>query len=169
MKAWTVADRTQPVGMHWSLAVCTAFLVAAATSTVAARDEAQQSLPPNATYVQECGSCHLPFPPHMLPAESWQRLMAGMSKHFGSDASIDAASQAALSAWLVAHAGNDRRFGQVPPDDRLTRSNWFVRKHRDVGSRVWKRASVGSPTHCAACHTGATQGDFDEDRVRIPK
>jgi hypothetical protein len=27
---------------------------------------------------------------------------------------------------------------------------------------------VKSPAQCAACHTGAEQGDFDDDRLRLP-
>ncbi|HNG39593.1 MAG TPA: cytochrome C, partial [Accumulibacter sp.] len=41
---------------------------------------------------EECGSCHLAFPPSMLPSSSWQRLMAGLKNHFGDDASVDPAT-----------------------------------------------------------------------------
>ena len=30
---------------------------------------------------EECGSCHLAFAPSMLPASSWQRMMADLVKH----------------------------------------------------------------------------------------
>ena len=48
---------------------------------------------PPAVYTQECGSCHLAFPPSLLPKASWQRVMSGLDKHYGSDASLDAATQ----------------------------------------------------------------------------
>jgi len=56
-----------------------------------------------------------------------------------------------------------------PPEDRITRSAWFIRQHDDINAAVWKRASIKSASNCMACHAGADQGDFDEDRVRIPK
>ena len=47
-----------------------------------------RTVPP--AYVQECGSCHAAYPPGMLPARSWQRVMGGLDRHYGSDASLDA-------------------------------------------------------------------------------
>ena len=55
-------------------------------------------------YVQECASCHMAYPPGLLPAASWQRLMGGLNQHYGSDASLDAATVQQLSSWLQTHA-----------------------------------------------------------------
>ena len=44
----------------------------------------------NAKWKAECGSCHVAYPAQLLPATSWQRLMKGLDKHFGTDASVDA-------------------------------------------------------------------------------
>ena len=120
-------------------------------------------------YQQECGACHLAFPPGMLPASSWQRLMANLPRHFGVDASLEPAALSALSPWVASHAGTLRRISENPPDDRITRSPWYLRQHREVGAEVWKRASIRSASNCVACHAGAEKGDFDEDAVRIPK
>ena len=43
-------------------------------------------------YQQECAACHVAFPPGMLPADSWRRLMNDLPRHFGTDASLDAAT-----------------------------------------------------------------------------
>ena len=32
---------------------------------------------------EECGGCHLAFPPSMLPASSWRRMMGELENHFG--------------------------------------------------------------------------------------
>lgn len=122
-------------------------------------------------YKQECSSCHVPFPAGLLPAASWQRVMGGLSKHFGTDASLDAAAQRDIAAWLQANAGSGRRGGEEPPEDRITKSAWFLRQHRDgeVPANVWKRASVKSPANCAACHPRAEQNNYGEHEVRIPK
>lgn len=120
-------------------------------------------------YKQECAACHLAYPPGMLPPASWKRLMGNLPNHYGTDASLDSATVKTLFAWLGANAGADRRVSEDPPQDRITRSAWFIRQHDEVGSAVWKRASIKSAANCAACHTRADQGDFNEHAVRIPK
>ena len=120
-------------------------------------------------YRQECAGCHMAYPPGMLPASSWSRMMTRLDQHYGTDASLDAAMVRQIGTWLEAHAGTYKRVREAPPQDRITQSSWFERKHREVEPAVWKRAAVGSPANCMACHTRADQGDFDDDRVRIPK
>lgn len=119
-------------------------------------------------YQQECAACHLAYPPGLLPAASWQHVMARLDKHYGTDASLDEASVRQIGAWLQSHAGTYKRVSEQPPQDRITRSAWFERKHRKVAPEVWKRASVRSAANCMACHSGADKGDYDDDGVRIP-
>ncbi len=121
-----------------------------------------------AAYTQECAGCHLAYPPGLLPAASWQRIMGGLDKHYGSDASLDAATVQQISGWLQAHAGTDKRVSEAPPQDRITRSAWFERKHRTIEPATWKLASVKSAANCAACHTGAEQGRFSDNDLRQP-
>lgn len=119
-------------------------------------------------YTQECAACHTAYPPGLLPKASWGRLMGGLDKHFGTDASLDAATLQLLSGWLQANAGIDKRASQAPPEDRITRSAWFERKHRHIEPAVWRLASVKSAANCAACHTGADKGDFSEHALKAP-
>ena len=51
-------------------------------------------------YADECGACHDPFHPSLLPAASWAALMAGLQDHFGEDASLDPARAEEIAAWL---------------------------------------------------------------------
>jgi len=120
-------------------------------------------------YQQECAACHVAYPPGMLPAASWQRVMGNLSHHYGTDASLDPAAAKAISAWLSANAGTYKRVREEPPEDRITRSAWFVRKHDEVPAAAWKRPVVKSASNCAACHAQADQGDFNERNVRIPR
>ena len=121
------------------------------------------------SYTQECSSCHVAYPPGLLPSASWQRLMGNLSRHYGTDASLDPASLKELTSWLVANAGSYRRVAEAPPEDRITRSAWFFRKHDEVPARTWKLPAVKRPSNCVACHARADQGDFDEHNVRIPR
>ena len=120
-------------------------------------------------YREECAACHIAYPPGLLPAASWQRLMDGLPHHFGVDASLDVESTKSVGAWLAANAASSRRAREEPPGDRITRSSWFVREHDEVPASAWQRPAIKSPANCAACHAQADQGDFDEHRVRIPR
>lgn len=123
-------------------------------------------LPP--AYVQECAACHVAYPPGMLPARSWQRIMGGLSDHYGTDASLDEAMLRQLDAWLQAHAGTPKRATQGPAQDRITHSAWFERKHRKIDAAVWTLPSVKSATNCAACHVGTERGLYEDEQLRLP-
>jgi mono/diheme cytochrome c family protein len=138
-----------------------ASLVASADSPVALR----QALP---IYQQECAACHMAYPPGLLPAPSWTRLMGSLGQHYGTDASLDAATVQRISRWLQTEAGTYKRAKQAPPEDRITRSAWFVSKHRELDAQVWRHAAVKSAANCTACHSGAEQGVFDDDSVKLP-
>jgi hypothetical protein len=149
----------------------TAMLMLAlfAASTAGADGDRRASVPLLPKYRSECASCHIAYPPGMLPAASWQRLMQDLPRHFGTDASVDAATLQELSQWLATHAGTHKRAREAPPEDRITRSAWFIREHREMAPATWQRPMIKSPANCAACHTDAEKGDFDEHRVRIPR
>jgi len=86
-------------------------------------------------YQQECAACHLAYPPALLPRQSWIRLMNNLEHHFGSDASIDIEAVKEVSVWLNDNAGTYKRVRAQPKDDRITESDWFVRKHRKLKRR----------------------------------
>jgi hypothetical protein len=148
-----------------------AALLALAAASAATADEHRRAAttPPPPKYQQECGACHLAYPAMLLPAESWQRTMSQLPRHFGTDASLDTATRNELVAWLAANAASGRRAGAAPPQDRITRSTWFVREHGEVSPATWKLPAVKSAAQCSACHAQAAEGDFDEHRVRIPR
>ena len=147
-----------------------ALLAACALLPAMARADGGTAMPARIppAYTQECAGCHLAYPPGLLPSASWQRIMGSLDRHYGSDASLDAATVRQLADWLQAHAGTYKRVAEAPPQDRITRSAWFERKHRGVEPAVWKLASVKNAAHCAACHGGAEQGRFNERELRLP-
>jgi hypothetical protein len=128
---------------------------------------------------EECASCHLAYPPSLLPKASWRRVMSGLEQHFGDNASLDPATQADILKFLETHAADsgDSRTGRRVMQRmdahaaplRITETRWFVRKHDEVPAAAWSRKAVGSRANCAACHRQAENGVFDDDSVRIPK
>ena len=108
-------------------------------------------VPNNAAYAAECGTCHVAYPPQLLPAASWRELMAGLDKHFGSDASLEPALAKEIGQFLAEHAG--RRGGTAL---RITETRWFLKEHR-------KEMTPGrNPADCAACHAGAEKGIYED-------
>lgn len=144
---------------------------------------AQPAPPPPATgveavYREECGSCHLAYPPGLLPAASWRRVLGGLSDHFGQSAELDTGTLGQLSAWLEAQAaerGTHSKSGKVlrslggASPLRLTEVPYLRHEHREVRPEVFRRKGVGARSNCPACHEGANRWDFDEDRVSIPR
>lgn len=149
-------------------ALATALLATLPVATARADERARMPAVVPKAYAQECGACHLAYPPGLLPARSWLRLMTGLDAHFGSDASLDAATVEQLSLWLQAHGASSRKPSPEPPQDRITRAEWFVREHRRIDPAAWVHVSVKSPANCAACHPGAARGEFDDDALRLP-
>ncbi|OWW18250.1 cytochrome C [Noviherbaspirillum denitrificans] len=144
------------------------MLLAASTALADGSQQARHT-PPLPKYQQECASCHIAYPPGLLPSASWQRLMNNLPRHFGVDASLDDATVKELSAWLTQHAGTGKRMQSTPPEDRITRSAWFLREHDEVPAATWQRAAIKSASNCAACHPRADQGAFNEHDIRIPR
>jgi hypothetical protein len=144
-----------------------ALVAAAVLLATAARADGPRTPPPG-FYLQECAACHAPFPARRLGATAWQRIVDGLPRHFGTDASLDAATTARVRDYLAANAAT-KRADEVPPELRMTRSTWFVREHREVSAATWQRPSVKSAANCAACHPRSDLGIFDEHELRIPR
>lgn len=133
--------------------------------------------PLSATYKEECGSCHVAYPPELMSQSSWRAVMRGLDQHFGSDASLDAAKAREIGAFLETNAAWRDKYAtfdaQGQPLLRITDGAWFQRKHRDgddgITPAVWKSPSVKSVANCSACHRGADQGDYSEGDIRIPR
>lgn len=124
-------------------------------------------------YQEECASCHLAFPPQLLDANSWLHVMNGLSKHFGSDASLDDKRRVAITDFLGKNAGS-RKTGVSAdaagqPLLRITDTTYFKREHRKIDAATWRRPSIKSPANCTACHTQAAAGDYSERSIIIPK
>ena len=121
----------------------------------------------NPVYREECGSCHVAYPPQLLPKSSWQAIMTGLDKHFGTDASLDPETNKAIRIYLESTAS--RRAASGNPPLRITETAWFKDEHDEVAARIWNSAAVKSPANCGACHTKAEQGDYRERTRRVPR
>ena len=153
---------------NWTQRVCLCAALVFGTLPLAMADKPLMSTTVLPAYKTECASCHMAYPPAMLSKPSWQRIMGGLDKHFGTDASLDKATERQIGAWLQAQGGTYKRVEASSPGDRLTTTTWFEKKHRKIDKAVWTRKSINGNAHCQACLQGADMGDFEDDRGRIP-
>lgn len=150
-------------------------------------EEARLDVAPvdNDLYRAECGSCHFAYPPGLLPARSWEDVIARLDDHFGENAELDPQTTGELVLYLTANSADrsgywykrSKRFAHsvdIGKDTplRITEVSYFQRKHDEVPKWVVKPGDR-SPSRvrfaqCDGCHTGADKGSFDEDDVQIP-
>lgn len=164
--------------MRFPIRLAAAGLVALGLTAVVltkARAGGDDYFPPVSDRItaDECGGCHMAFPPSMLPAASWQRMMRELDRHFGDDASVDAQTAAHITRYLVDHAADTggRRFGRKlvrgvaegASPQRITELPKWVSEHDEVSAREWRASDVGSKANCPACHVDANAGYFEDD------
>lgn len=130
-------------------------------------------------YKEECGSCHMVYPPGLLSSASWTELMDGLGDHFGDNAEIDAQTQKTITQFLTANSASNsdyrrsRKFMQGldvnNPPLRISETPYFKHKHDEVPLYVFSgNSELSSFSQCNSCHTAAQQGIFDDDDIEIP-
>ncbi len=129
-------------------------------------------------YREECGSCHFAYPPGLLPAASWQRIMAGLDDHFGDNAELDTQAGQQITEYLTTYAADasgfrrsraimsSLRYSRTPPL-RITETPYFRHEHREIPRRIINLPDVGSLSQCNACHRRAEKGSFRESEIWI--
>ena len=133
----------------------------------------------NPLYKEECGSCHMVYPPGLLPGNSWTKIMTGLEDHFGDNAELDTEARQTISTFLLANSADQsdyrrsRKFirsiksGDAPL--RISEIPYFKHEHDEIPNRmVIGNPKVNSFSNCNACHAKAEQGSFNEHDVRIP-
>lgn len=136
-------------------------------------------LPSNATWLEECGECHLAFHPSLLPARSWQLIMDQQSDHFGEDLAYDEETTKEITDFLTANAAESglseaaHKINQsIPATEspiRVTETPHWKKKHKEIDNKYWKDNAVKSKSNCGACHLDAKTGWFEDSDMRLPK
>lgn len=167
-------SRWRAVGVALTIVV---LIAGSAEALMQVKPSGYVQMPANTAYASECGDCHHAYHPSLLPAASWQKMMATLSDHFGEDASLDKQTTGSLTnylqtyaseAWDSEAANNLRRVSTSDPL-RITSSPYWKRRHKDISSTVFKQKNVASKGNCIACHADASTGRFNDQNIKIPR
>jgi hypothetical protein len=132
----------------------------------------------NPTYEEECGACHFPYQPELLPSGSWKKIIAGLDDHFGEEIEIDTESINAISGYLISNSAEKslaKRAVKIVKSlrertpIRISEIPYIIDKHDEIDPKIFNRESIGSLANCTACHITAEKGIYDDDDVKIPK
>lgn len=124
------------------------------------------SAPDNPKWKDECGSCHIAYPPQLLVAGDWQKLIEGLGKHFDVNAVLNPEDSKEILDVLQRSAGKGGKFSAASL--RVSDTPWFVREHRKISGNIWINPAVKSRSNCVACHINAERGDWSERGIRVP-
>jgi hypothetical protein len=130
-------------------------------------------------YTRECGGCHFPYQPGLLPASSWETIMGHLDEHFGENAELAGDDSNTIRNFLLNNAAGRANYGlpnkimaaqgKRPLPLRITEMRYFVYEHNDLKKQlVQDNPEVRSFSNCDRCHQSAQQGLYDEHDVRIP-
>jgi hypothetical protein len=135
----------------------------------------------NEDYNEECGACHFPFQPGLLPERSWRKLLDAnqLADHFGDSAELDEALRLKLLNFAVQNSADksyykrSRKIMAFLDDDeiplRITDTVFFKDKHKEIPDKlISKNPEVNSLSFCDNCHKLANEGIYDDDTVLIP-
>ena len=132
-------------------------------------------------YLDECGACHMPYQPGLLPARSWHKLLdaKALADHFGENAELDEETRRHLLAFASAHAADTSYYkrsrkvmASLAEDQtplRITEVPYIREKHREIpAALITANPQVKSLSFCNRCHRKADAGIYDDDTVVIP-
>lgn len=129
-------------------------------------------------FEQECSECHNLYPPFLLPAQSWKRVMGKLDNHFGeeiTDANISKAQQASILKFLTQNAAETstrevsvktmNSLGDRRPK-AITKTPYWRETHKNIPRAVFKSKKIKDKSNCIACHKGFEEGNLDDMNIR---
>ncbi|MDL2313645.1 diheme cytochrome c [Desulfovibrio sp. OttesenSCG-928-C14] len=131
-----------------------------------------------ATYKDSCGGCHMSYGAYLLPRASWALILNSLDNHFGAEVQLDATERDQVADYLLSCSADTggsriggkilRHAGPITPE-RISTMPYIQRKHRKINPASFDIPEVGGIQNCIACHPGAEDGVFDDDKARIPR
>ncbi|MBE9561283.1 MAG: cytochrome b/b6 domain-containing protein [Proteobacteria bacterium] len=137
------------------------------------------NLPNNAVWQEACAECHLAYHPSLLPARSWQRMLAEQDSHFEEDLYLEPDVIAELQIFANENSAektltevawkNNRSIPLEQSPQRITEIDYWQEKHQDIDDDIWQSSKVNFKGDCGACHLDAEQGTFEDSAMYLPE
>ena len=131
-------------------------------------------------YVRECGSCHFPYSPGLLPARSWELHSTRFDRHFGETLNLPREKQDAILRYLTENAADRSKYEgshvimeRIDPKRtpyRFLDVPLYREMHRVMLEVINRKAKVKvrTLTNCNGCHQGADDGSFGNQELLVP-
>jgi cytochrome b len=125
---------------------------------------------------EECGSCHFPYPPGLLPASAW-RAMLSAEDHFGEALGLAEPTRLMLESHAVRNSADamkswlEMRFARTQwrPPHRIIDTPFWMDRHRRIDFDHRDKAGALTARHdCLACHGDAASGIFSPRSIHLP-
>jgi len=124
---------------------------------------------------EECGACHMVFPPNRLTVGGWKKIMATLSDHFGEDASLNEKTVRHIEAYMTSKAFDAKdtvpskmvlkqwaKRGLVDPIRITETPNWARHHGTQKYKRMSKAIGYARGSNCIVCHKNAEKGMYEE-------
>lgn len=129
----------------------------------------------NPSFVKECGSCHTLYPPSLLPAKSWEKMMQNLDNHFGDDASLDEETNKNILAYLVKNSAENsttkasfKFLNSIKNEDiiAMSQTSFWKKVHNEIPKEVFNNPKIKSKANCKACHTDIEKGFIQSENIK---
>ena len=140
------------------------------------------------TYYTECGACHNPYPPFMLPDTSWRRIQHDLKNHFGEEISprmkkgenrISLNDQTVIFNYLNKNSADKstreisvkvmQSLNGARGRKSITKIKYWKDTHANIPREVFKSQKVKRKSNCFACHKNFEKGLIEDIDIKIPK
>ncbi len=123
-------------------------------------------------YAAQCSTCHMAYPPWLLPARSWRAIIGNLTNHFGEDASLSKGQTASVLAFAVGNAadspsGDSRILDGLAPNAtplKITDLPVWRAIHREMLTSGQMTLGTGphAAANCGQCHGAGGGGEGGE-------
>jgi cytochrome b len=139
-------------------------------------------------YNSECGACHKPYPPFMLPTSSWNRIQDGIKNHFGEKISpthkkeknrISKNDQTVIFNYLRKNSADHstrevsvkvmKSLNGARGRKSITKIKIWKKIHKNIPNSVFKSKKIKGKANCFACHKNFDKGMIEDIDIAIPK
>jgi cytochrome b len=128
-------------------------------------------------FYRDCGDCHKVYPPHILPAASWRKIMGSLDNHRGekiTDENISMVNQETILNYLVENSADSstrevsvktlHSLGQRVPKT-ITKTPYWRETHKHIPRSVYKTKKIKDKSNCFACHKDFEHGVLDDMNI----